>query len=916
MKMDRIVRILSSVGVVVAFMAWKLLLSCKNLLNQLKSFTQRRKLQTASPHQGVASGKTVLVTNGRLAKALHTVRALKNVGARVIVTDYEDISASALSLACDNFILLPALGSSSIDKWVANFEQVLVENKVDIVVPVSIINEVLFIGVAQEKLRAKLAHVKWICPSLELALVFDDRAQFCSLCDKHGVPTPEHGRLVSSNAITAIAGRFPRGIMLKRIESSANRREEIIHIQPGDELPDCVRPSSHDPWQWQRYVKGAEFSVWYICIDGRVTFSACYESGSDIVLFDSASVPSDLDGPLRKLMSNLRVTGQFAFDFIREEDFGLPFVIECNPRSSSVLETVSDTPLWAEAFFGHDVIPRTVKNNIGFIFHFNSWPWTSRSEGFFTFADPLPFFAAEIVWPLQAVAQKGLVNQRFQKIDVNTCRVISSGQSAARNINKFRDELQIQKLAFVMEALQFMDTIILDVSFPHAKSIVKRFSQSNKKVVSFSYLGVNSLDIDAFKDEVFTCNTTNEVDTLIQNEAVGATRLLLGKMLSEEVGSVFDMTYNVVSPARTLQSVIEIPLRRLRVLHLMGSCTSEYYESISNYYGYECIKSIGSDGRFEHITAYVHRSGEWSVEAGKNLDYVLNSSPRLTPGHAIARLETMHIDVAIPHMFDYDGLTAYRSLFTILDIPMVGCSGEALALSNNKARTKACAEMGGVPVAKSEVLREGDEPTLVLPFVIKPTEEDNSQGVTVVDDKRELANALKQAFQFGDEVMCEEFIPPGRELRVAIVETEDGRLEMPPIIEYFVSKKSPIRRPENKLTTNTKGMPTGQPSGGRQCPADLDEELERKIYKAASTAHKVLGCQDCSTFDFRVSPAGEPYMLESCLYNSFAPKGVLVSMEMSIGIDKRQSFVRLCEKALARKRGRNCDQKFGMKRKS
>lgn len=913
--MDKVKHSFSSVGIAIASITWRLLLFFKPFLVQLESFLQRHKFKAASPYHGVASGKTVLVTNGRLAKALHTIRALKEIGAKVIVTDYEDISASALSLACEKFVLLPMPGSLSIDKWVAKFEQVLVQNEVDIVIPVSIINEVLFIGVAQERLHAKLPHVKWLCPSLEIALLFDDRTRFCSLCDKHNVPTPEHGRLASSHGITAIAERFPRGIMLKRIESSANRREEIIHIQPGSELPNSARPSSHDPWQWQRFVKGAEFSVWYICIEGRVTFCACYESGSDIVQFDSANVPSDLDGPLRKLMSSLRLTGQFAFDFIRDEDTDLPFVIECNPRSSSVLETVSCTPLWAEAFFGNDVTARTVKNSIGFMFHCNSWPWTSRSEGFFSLADPLPFFAAEIVWPMHAVAQKALMNQCFQKIDVNTCRVITEGQSAARNISNFRDELQTQKLRFVMDALPFMDTVILDISFPRAKSIAKCLSRRSKRVVIFSYLDVNSLNSDAFEGEVSICNTAREINALTQNNAVGATRLLLGEVLSQEVGSVFDMTYNIISPARTLQSAVEIPLRRLRVLHLMGSCTSEYYESLSSYYGYECIKSIGSDERFEHITAYVHRSGEWSVEVSKSLDYMLNSSPRLTPGRAIAKLETMHIDVAIPHMFDYDGLTAYRSLFTILDIPMVGCSGEALALSNNKAKTKACAELGGVPVAKSEVLREGDKPTLALPFVVKPTEEDNSQGVTVVDDKSKLDDALKQAFQFGSEVMCEEFIPPGRELRVAIVETEDGGLEMAPIIEYLVSKKSPIRRPENKLTTNTEGMPTGQPSGGRQCPADLDAELKKKIYKAASTAHKVLGCQDCSMFDFRISPAGKPYMLESCLYNSFAPKGVLVSMEMSIGIDKRQSFVRLCEKAMARKRSENCDQKFGMKRK-
>lgn len=913
--MDRILRILSTVSIIIACLIWRVLVCFKLLLKQLESLKRPKKLRNSPPHYGIASGKTVLVTNGKLAKALHTVRALREVGARVIVADYDDISASALSLACDKFVTLPKLTGTPIDEWVAQFEQLLVEEKVDFVLPVSIINEVLFIAAARERLHAKLRHVKWLCPGLESALTLDDRTEFCSLCDKYDVPTPEHGRLVSSKGIKNIAEKFPMGIVLKRIESSANRREEIIYVHRDDEVPPHVQPSVRDPWQWQRFVKGSEFSVWYICIEGRVTFCACYKSGSDMVHFDSVGMPGDIDSPLRKMMNSLRLTGQFAFDFIREEKTDLPYVIECNPRSSSVLETVSDTPLWAEAFFGRDVTSRTVKSDVGFLFHWNSWPWTSRCEGFFRFADPLPFFAAEIAWPMRAVAQRVLKGQPFQKIDVNTCRVIDNGQSLGRNINDFRDELRTQRLSFVMDALQYMDTIILDVGFPDARTVAQNFSQQGKRLVAFSHWGVDDSDINGFAVEVCSCNDVADIDALIQNNAVGATRLLLGKMLSNKVGSTSSMTYNIMSPARTLESAVEIPLRRLRVLQLMGSCTSEYYENVSSYYGYECINSIGSDLRFDHITAYVHRSGEWSVEFNKDLDYVLNSSTRLTPGRAIAMLESMHIDVAIPHMFDYDGLTAYRSLFTILDIPMIGCSGEALALSNNKARTKACAEMAGVPVPKSEILRLGDKPALPFPFVIKPTEEDNSQGITVVDDEVKLPDALKDAFQFGDEVLCEEFIPPGRELRVAIVETEDGGLEMPPIIEYFVSKKSPIRRPEDKLTTNKEGMPTGQPSGGRQCPANVDEELKKKLIQAASTAHRALGCQDCSTFDFRVSPAGDLFLLESCLYNSFAPKGVLVSMEMSVGIDKRQSFVRFCERVMARKKSNTCEQKFGMKRK-
>merc|ERR1711985_143069 len=68
---------------------------------------------------------------------------------------------------------------------------------------------------------------------------------------------------------------------------------------------------------------------------------------------------------------------------------------------------VSGTPGWGASFFGDDVRDKTQYQNVGFWFHRNAWPFNERSEGFFSWLDPLPLLIAELAWPLELIRIKG-----------------------------------------------------------------------------------------------------------------------------------------------------------------------------------------------------------------------------------------------------------------------------------------------------------------------------------------------------------------------------------------------------------------------------------------------------------------------------------------------------------------------------
>ena len=107
----------------------------------------------------------------------------------------------------------------------------------------------------------------------------------------------------------------------------------------------------------------------------------------------------------------------------------------------------------------------------------------------------------------------------------------------------------------------------------------------------------------------------------------------------------------------------------------------------------------------------------------------------------------------------------------ILEARGVRYTGEGVAgseLAIDKIATKQRLLEHGVPTAAFEILRDGAPPTLPLPYVVKAPREGSSVGVFIVRDEGKVADAMREAWQFGRELLVEQFIR-GRELTVGII---------------------------------------------------------------------------------------------------------------------------------------------------
>jgi len=342
----------------------------------------------------------------------------------------------------------------------------------------------------------------------------------------------------------------------------------------------------------------------------------------------------------------------------------------------------------------------------------------------------------------------------------------------------------------------------------------------------------------------------------------------------------------------------------LRVLHLVGSGVSDFFCDLSRLYAGDSLRGTRDPERYDVHVAYVSPDpsggGSWRFPADLSASAIESAEP-MPVARAMERMVGLGVDVMVPQMFCLPGMTTYRGLFDLLGVPYVGNTPAVMALGAHKARAKAVVAAAGVAVPAGLLLRAGDDATVRLPVVVKPVDTDNSLGVTLVRDRSAYDEALRTAFMHSDEVIVEEFVKLGREVRCGVLELA-GELFCLPLEEYAVDPQDkPIRGHEDKLTRGADGDLTlvAKDSAHAWILAPTDPVVEA-VHAAAKDCHRALGCRDYSLFDFRIDPQGRPWFLEAGLYCSFAEKSVVATMANAADISLDELFRVALNQAIAR----------------
>ncbi len=242
--------------------------------------------------------------------------------------------------------------------------------------------------------------------------------------------------------------------------------------------------------------------------------------------------------------------------------------------------------------------------------------------------------------------------------------------------------------------------------------------------------------------------------------------------------------------------------------------------------------------------------------------------------------------IALHGAFGEDG--TIQALLEQLEIPYTGSRVEACRYAMDKVSARKRWMAAGFPVPRGIVAEpinaaaRAQKGQMPYPWVVKPTAQGSSLGMSIVDREEQLPQAVEEAGRYGEQILIEEYLP-GPELTVGIL--EDRPL---PVIQV-----APKRRFYDFQAKYTPGMTE------YRVPAPLPDPVRRKVQHLALAAHEALGCRSFSRADLILTADRGPVLLEINVIPGMTATSLLPKAAAAVGI----GFPELCRRMLGSAHG-------------
>ena len=224
-----------------------------------------------------------------------------------------------------------------------------------------------------------------------------------------------------------------------------------------------------------------------------------------------------------------------------------------------------------------------------------------------------------------------------------------------------------------------------------------------------------------------------------------------------------------------------------------------------------------------------------------------------------------------------------QAAFDLFGVRYTGTGYLGSALAMNKGMAKQLFLENGIPTPRGTSLKRGEDAAKIetcgihFPCVVKPCSGGSSIGVSIVHDKAEYEQALKEAFRWENELVIEEYVK-GREFSVGVIDFQAlPIIEIAPVEGFYDYK--------NKYKAG---------STVETCPAELSEQITKEMQGYAEKVAEVLGLNTYSRTDFLLDAEDHIFCLEANTLPGMTPTSLLPQEAKVTGVD----FNQLCEKLI------------------
>lgn len=234
-----------------------------------------------------------------------------------------------------------------------------------------------------------------------------------------------------------------------------------------------------------------------------------------------------------------------------------------------------------------------------------------------------------------------------------------------------------------------------------------------------------------------------------------------------------------------------------------------------------------------------------------------------------------------------------QGYFDLLRIPYSCCGVLAAAVTFNKFTCNRLLSSFGISVARSIVLRKGENiatdeviKQIGLPCFVKPNVGGSSFGTTKVKTEAQVQEAIATAFAEGEEVIIEAFMA-GTEVTCGCYKVADKEVVFP--ITEVVSKNEFFDY-DAKYNADQVDEIT---------PARISDAMTARIQLLTSRIYDLIGCKGIIRVDYIII-GDEPFLLEVNTTPGMTPTSFIPQQVRAAGLNIQEVLTEIIENELHR----------------
>jgi predicted ATP-grasp superfamily ATP-dependent carboligase len=393
-----------------------------------------------------AHPQTILVSGGKMTKALQLARSFHRAGHRVILVESAKyrFTGHRFSWAVAQFYTVP---NPDEPDYLAALTAIVKAENVDVYVPVCSPIASYYDAQAKQAL-APHCQVMHVDPAVVQQL--DDKYQFAMAAAALGLAVPDSHCMTDAQQVFDFdfAARS-HDYILKSIPYDSVRRLDLTKL-PGDDraaMKEFVRSlpiSDRQPWIMQAFISGQEYCTHSTVRDGELRMHCCCKSSAFQINYEMVDRPEITDW-VKRFVKGLNLTGQVSFDFM-ETAAGQIYAIECNPRTHSAITMFYNHPGVAEAYLEPEttMIQPLPSSRPSYWLYHEIWRIVTHlnapafvwqrlkiiaqgKDAIFDWADPLPFLLVHHLQIPALLLQNLRQGKGWVRIDFNIGKLVERG---------------------------------------------------------------------------------------------------------------------------------------------------------------------------------------------------------------------------------------------------------------------------------------------------------------------------------------------------------------------------------------------------------------------------------------------------------------------------------------------------------